>query len=59
MDCIRAAADLQELLVAHSNAERQVSMLGRFYNISLFDTPKSLLSRRGNKHYINNGMFDV
>ena len=36
MDCIRTAADLQELLVAHSNAERQVSMLGRFYNISLF-----------------------
>ena len=32
MDCVAAAADLKKLLVAHSNAETQVSGLGKFYS---------------------------
>ena len=31
MDCTAAASDLRELLVAHSNAERQVSLLGKLH----------------------------
>ena len=30
MDCVSAASDLKKLLVAHSNAENQVSVLGNF-----------------------------
>ena len=29
MDCVGAATDLKKLLIAHSNAENQVSVLGK------------------------------
>ena len=29
MDCVGAASDLKKLLVAHSHAENQVSVLGK------------------------------
>ena len=31
MDCVTAAASLKKLLVAHSAAESQVSVLGKLY----------------------------
>ena len=31
MDCIVAASDLKSLLVSHSSAEKQVSLLGKLY----------------------------
>ena len=30
MDCIAAASDLRELLIAHSGAQKQVSVLGKY-----------------------------
>ena len=33
MDCIVAASDLKSLLVSHSSAEKQVSLLGKFWFI--------------------------
>ena len=31
MDCFTAASDLKKMLVAHSNAETQVSVLGKLF----------------------------
>ena len=36
MDCVAAATDLKKLLVAHSHAETQVSVLGKSTYFSFF-----------------------